>query len=398
MSPRCSGADGADRLGRAFPSRPALAAHAGSVGGAGERADAAADAGGARRAPVSRVPRAVPDDAASCAAAPAADVVRLWAGLGYNRRALNLHRAAVSVVERHGGARPDDLDALLALPGVGPYTARAVLAFAFERDVGVLDVNAARVVHRTAGRRLSPREAQVRADDLGARGRGVGVEPGHARPGRHRVLRAPGATTAPSSRRADGQAWDLTRHRRQPPVDLRRLRPPGPGPPGGRIARGTGWPSARRPGGDRLARRPGPRPPRRRLAPGRRLACSPATSPTSLTKKTPKQKKPGRTVRTDRVPGTGSGQPTHARDHRGRLGAGRRRCGGCRPGRPPRPAPGPTAPRRSARPADAGARSRGADRPAQGDGGGHEHLVGGGPSRARNSASTPRCHPVSTPP
>jgi A/G-specific adenine glycosylase len=109
---------------------------------------------------------------AECAAAPAADVVRMWAGLGYNRRALNLHRAAVAVVERHGGALPDDLDALMALPGVGPYTARAVLAFAFERDVGILDVNAARVVHRTAGRRLSPRAAQVRADALVPVGQG----------------------------------------------------------------------------------------------------------------------------------------------------------------------------------------------------------------------------------
>lgn len=86
--------------------------------------------------------------AASCAAALAGDVVRLWSGLGYNRRAVNLHRCAVAVVERHGGRLPDSLDALLALPGIGPYTARAVLAFAFERDVGVLDVNAARVLGR----------------------------------------------------------------------------------------------------------------------------------------------------------------------------------------------------------------------------------------------------------
>jgi A/G-specific adenine glycosylase len=88
---------------------------------------------------------------ADCAAAPAGDVVRAWSGLGYNRRALNLHRAATVVVERHGGALPDKLDDLLALPGVGPYTARAVLAFAFEQDVGVLDVNAARVLARAFG-------------------------------------------------------------------------------------------------------------------------------------------------------------------------------------------------------------------------------------------------------
>lgn len=85
---------------------------------------------------------------ASCAAAPVGDVVRSWAGLGYNRRAVNLHRAAVAVVQRHGGSLPDDVDALLALPGVGPYTARAVLAFAFERAVCPLDVNTARPLAR----------------------------------------------------------------------------------------------------------------------------------------------------------------------------------------------------------------------------------------------------------
>src|SRR5207253_7595774 len=82
---------------------------------------------------------------AACAGAPAGDVVRAWAGLGYNRRALNLHRTAVAVVERHSGKLPPSLHELLALPGIGPYTARAVLAFAFEDDVAVLDVNARRV-------------------------------------------------------------------------------------------------------------------------------------------------------------------------------------------------------------------------------------------------------------
>jgi len=105
--------------------------------------------------------------ASSCAADPVAEVVRAWAGLGYNRRALNLHRAAVAVVERHGGELPSDLAALLTLPGIGPYTARAVLAFAFGRDVGVLDTNAARVVARAAaGRRLRRAEAQGVADEL----------------------------------------------------------------------------------------------------------------------------------------------------------------------------------------------------------------------------------------
>ena len=100
----------------------------------------------------------------ACAAATAGDVVRLWAGLGYNRRALNLHRAAQVCVERHVGQLPTTIDELLALPGVGPYTARAVLAFAANADVGVLDTNAARVTARLAGRRLNARDAQAAAD------------------------------------------------------------------------------------------------------------------------------------------------------------------------------------------------------------------------------------------
>src|SRR5687767_4461858 len=101
---------------------------------------------------------------AACAAAPVADVVDEWSGLGYNRRAVSLHRCAVTVVDQHEGRLPDDLDLLLALPGIGPYTARAVLAFAHERPVGVLDTNAARVHARWAGRTLKPREAQALAD------------------------------------------------------------------------------------------------------------------------------------------------------------------------------------------------------------------------------------------
>lgn len=103
----------------------------------------------------------------TCADAPVAEVVRLWQGLGYNRRAVNLHRAATAIVEQHDGVVPGDLDALLSLPGVGRYTARAVLAFAFEADHGVLDTNAARVLARAvAGRSLKPGEAQRLADSL----------------------------------------------------------------------------------------------------------------------------------------------------------------------------------------------------------------------------------------
>lgn len=111
--------------------------------------------------------------AAAAAAAPVADLVRAWAGLGYNRRAVNLHRAATLVVARHGGTVPNVLSDLVALPGIGPYTARAVLAFAFEVDIGVVEVNSARVLARAvAGRRLSPPEAQSLADELVPAGQG----------------------------------------------------------------------------------------------------------------------------------------------------------------------------------------------------------------------------------
>ncbi|HET7489544.1 MAG TPA: A/G-specific adenine glycosylase [Acidimicrobiales bacterium] len=109
---------------------------------------------------------------ADCAAAPVGEVVRAWAGLGYNRRAVNLHRMAMAVVEHHAGRLPLRLEELVALPGVGAYTARAVLAFANEEDVGVVDVNAARVLARTAGRRLGAREVQDRADALVPAGEG----------------------------------------------------------------------------------------------------------------------------------------------------------------------------------------------------------------------------------
>ena len=110
---------------------------------------------------------------AACAAAAVGEVVQSWSGLGYNRRAVSLHRAAVACVERFDGAVPRTLAELVSLPGVGPYTARAVQAFAFEADVGVVDTNAARVLARAAaGRRLAGTEAQVLADWLVPAGQG----------------------------------------------------------------------------------------------------------------------------------------------------------------------------------------------------------------------------------
>ena len=101
-----------------------------------------------------------------CAEAALSEVLAAWQGLGYPRRARNLWRAAAVIVERHRGRVPADLSGLLALPGVGPYTARAVQAFAFGADVGVVDTNVGRILARWTGRRLAPSEAQRIADDL----------------------------------------------------------------------------------------------------------------------------------------------------------------------------------------------------------------------------------------
>lgn len=109
----------------------------------------------------------------ACAASPLGDVLRAWQGLGYNRRARDLHRAAGVMVSEHGGRVPAGLPGLLALPGVGAYTARAVMAFAFEADVGVVDTNAGRVLARAvAGRRLSANQAQRLVDAMVPAGRG----------------------------------------------------------------------------------------------------------------------------------------------------------------------------------------------------------------------------------
>jgi len=93
-----------------------------------------------------------PTVAALAAATPAA-VLRAWRGLGYNRRALALRRAAIAIVDEHGGSVPRDLAALRRLPGVGPYTARAVAALAFGQPVGAVDTNVRRVLNRAVGGR-----------------------------------------------------------------------------------------------------------------------------------------------------------------------------------------------------------------------------------------------------
>ncbi len=103
------------------------------------------------------------------AAAPASDVIRAWAGLGYNRRALNLQKACRAVIERFDGVMPSDTADLASLPGIGPYTAGAIACFAFEQDVGFVDTNIRRVIHRfLAGPELPEPKMTAREIDLAA--------------------------------------------------------------------------------------------------------------------------------------------------------------------------------------------------------------------------------------
>ena len=82
------------------------------------------------------------------AATPAGEAVRAWGRLGYPRRALRLHQAAVAIMERFDGQVPADVEALRSLPGVGSYTAAAITSFAYGRRAVVLDTNVRRVITR----------------------------------------------------------------------------------------------------------------------------------------------------------------------------------------------------------------------------------------------------------
>ena len=108
-----------------------------------------------------------PDEAA-LAGAPVADVLRMWSGLGYNRRALALQAACAAVV-RDGWLR--SVEGLMALPGVGPYTAAAVASFAFGEQAAAVDTNVRRVIERFDRRRRRPPELARRAAALVPDGR-----------------------------------------------------------------------------------------------------------------------------------------------------------------------------------------------------------------------------------
>jgi len=95
---------------------------------------------------------------------PAGEAIRAWGRLGYPRRALRLHECACVLVLRHGGDVPPDLGCLLALPGVGSYTARAVAAFAFRQRHPVVDTNVRRLVARAVAGRAGGGPATSAAD------------------------------------------------------------------------------------------------------------------------------------------------------------------------------------------------------------------------------------------
>jgi A/G-specific adenine glycosylase len=98
---------------------------------------------------------------AQLAAAPADAVLALWSGLGYYQRARRLHQAAQIIVAEHGGTLPRERVALLALPGIGGYTAGAILSIAYGVPMTAVDGNAQRIASRLSGRALNLRDAEA---------------------------------------------------------------------------------------------------------------------------------------------------------------------------------------------------------------------------------------------
>jgi A/G-specific adenine glycosylase len=97
------------------------------------------------------------------AAADEHDVLRLWEGLGYYRRARDLHRAAARLAADYGGRFPEDPAVVRGLPGLGPYTTNAILSQAFDRRLPILEANSQRVLSRFFGRAEDPRQGPARA-------------------------------------------------------------------------------------------------------------------------------------------------------------------------------------------------------------------------------------------
>ncbi|SDR70044.1 A/G-specific adenine glycosylase [Corynebacterium timonense] len=105
---------------------------------------------------------------AAFAAAGTDEVLRAWGTLGYPRRALRLQECARVIVDKHAGAVPDSVEELLALPGVGDYTARAVACFAYGRNVAVVDTNVRRVYARAVNGTFLARPRTRELDEVAA--------------------------------------------------------------------------------------------------------------------------------------------------------------------------------------------------------------------------------------
>lgn len=107
-------------------------------------------------------------DVFALAGASMADVLIAWKGMGYNRRALYLQRTAVTVVQEHGGVFPHDEESLRKLPGLGKYTVRAIMVFAYEQNVSVIDTNVRRILeyYFFSGSKPEQKELESVADQL----------------------------------------------------------------------------------------------------------------------------------------------------------------------------------------------------------------------------------------
>lgn len=116
---------------------------------------------------------AVFPDVKILAAARPAEVLTLWRGLGYNRRALYLQKAAKTIVADHGGVFPDSETTLIKLPGLGLYTARAIMVFAFEKNVAMVDTNIRQIITHYLFNGLPQKEKVIQetADKLVPKGR-----------------------------------------------------------------------------------------------------------------------------------------------------------------------------------------------------------------------------------
>lgn len=164
------------------------------------------------------------------ARASTADVLRAWKGLGYNSRAIRLKRVAEAVVEKHGGTLPSEVAALRDLPGVGPYTAAAIRAFAFGLDDLPVDTNVRRIAERV-GQPLDPPPGM--GHDWGSALMDLGSAICTARKPKcllcplHSDCAGAASSEAPAKRKTAVRFVNTTRYARGRVIDALRALPPG---------------------------------------------------------------------------------------------------------------------------------------------------------------------------